>query len=169
MSLLQRLFDWVTGDAALLKAAAAEKETDDMECNYVNLTGHTLHFCRETTADRYEVYMTLETQGPVPVVRSKVAVAYHTHHARAGSVEVYTRGQTCRTTSIANLREKQTGVTLVVPEDVLDASEYLTEYEGRDDLVCIVGIPYTKVDGGIKDDVYCVGVRMQHTYDHSVE
>jgi hypothetical protein len=169
MSLLQRLLGWVTGDAALLKAAAEEEGTDDVECNYVNLTGHTLHFCHETTTDRYEVYMTLETQGPVPAVRSELDVACCTQRVRAGSIEVYARGQTCRTISIANLREKQSGVTLVVPEDVLDASEHLREYEGRDDLVCIVGIPYTKVDGGIKDDVYCVGVRMQHTYDYSVE
>lgn len=164
MSLLQRLAGWITGDPVLLKAAAAEEDDNDKECTYVNLTGDTLHFCRETGIEgRYEVYMTLETQGPVPTVRSVFNAADGTHETRAGSIKVYFQGS-YETTVIDNLRERQPGVTLVVPERVLVESEYLAEYKGRHDLVCAVPIPFAKVDGGIEDNVYCVGVRMQNTY-----
>lgn len=164
MSLLQRLAGWITGDPILLKAAAAEEDDDDKECTYVNLTGDTLHFCREIGIEgRYEAYMTLETQGPVPTVRSVFNAADGTHETRAGSIKVYFQSH-YETTVIDNLRERQPGVTLVVPEQVLDESEHLMEYNGRHDLVCAVPISHTRVDGGIEGEVYCIGVRMQNTY-----
>ena len=133
----------------------------------VNLTGEPLHRCVANDNGQLEVAETIQSSGPVPTVRKMLSEPDHLVSIATGSNEwqlpVYDSGNPHWHTTIINLRPDSGASIFIVPDEVLDAAARQPQLADRRDLCSVIPVSYKKVAGGIKGQVYWVGVRVKGT------